>query len=205
VARCARPGSPLTRHPLGGKNNRVSTVAIGILSSAFLLAMPRSAAPPGCYWQEIPEIQVAIAVPEGWRFRELPKKGGILLYEVVPAGTGAPEKPQSRYELRFQRIDRAANAPVRARDHVSNAVAASVQDSPVDEQSIGVMTSYSAVGYLSPDSSGVPQLIVAALAIGNAKTGALYTIRFEIPSSEAEAVLPMGNVLFRTIVVDDEV
>ncbi len=83
-------------------------------------------------------------------------------------------------------------------------MATSVESVPLEEETVGVITLYASVGQMSLDSSGVPQLTVAASALGNSRTGALYTIRFEIPTSEAEAVLPMGNILFRTIRVDDD-
>ena len=205
--------APLTRHPLGGNGRQSPALASGsvvlalvaCLFAAVLGATEEPAPPPGCKWQEIPEIKVSIAVPEGWHFRELPKKGSILVYEVVPAGPNIPAHPHSRYELRFQRLEPAGSAVTRAKEHVQNAVVTAVDATPLEEESIGVVTLFASVGQLSPDASGVPQLIVAVSALGNARTGALYTIRFEIPAGEAEAVLPLGNMLFRAIRVDDDV
>ena len=199
--------SPLTRHTLDGNvrlRRAISAVLLGILFVTGLRASEKGAPPPGCHWQEIPEIKVTLALPDGWVFHALPKTGDVSAYEVVPAGGGVPKESRSRYELKFQRVSRPGIVVTRAKEHVQNAVASAVESTPLEEETIGVMTSFASVGQLSPDSAGVPQLIVAVLALGNSRTGALYMVRFEIPTSEADAVLPQGNMLFRTISVDDE-
>lgn len=174
------------------------------LLSAGLRADERPDPPRGCQWKEIPEIKVHIALPDGWRFRRLPDKDRIMVWEVLPAGKGVPGLTQSRYELRFERLEKPDAAADQAKQFVQNALAAAVDSTPVEEEKIGTVTLLASVGQLMPDATGVPQLIVAASALANSKTGAFYTIRFEIAASEAEAVLPLGNELFRSIRVDDE-
>jgi hypothetical protein len=204
--------SPLTRRPLGGNRRQSLSLASGsvvlalvtCLLASVLGATDEPAPPPGCKWQEIPEIKVSIALPEGWQFRQLSKKGSILVYEVIPAGPNIAAHSKARYELRFQRLAPVSSAVTRAKEQVKNALATAADSTPLEEESIGVVTLFASVGHLSPDASGMPQLIVAVLALGNARTGALYTIRFEIPSVEADAVLPLGNALFRAIRVDDD-
>jgi hypothetical protein len=184
----------------------VAVVAVlALLVTVMASGSERGAPPPGCHWQDIPEIKVALAVPDGWHFRELPKKGEVSVYEVIPAGTGIPDEPRSRFELRFQRIARVNTVVARAKEHVQNALATSVADQTIEEETVGVVTLFAGVGQLSPDDNGVPQLTVAVSSLANAKTGALYTIRFEITASELEAVQPMANKLFRTMRIDDEV
>jgi hypothetical protein len=178
---------------------------LALLVSAMAFATERGAPPAGCHWQDIPEIKAALAVPDGWHFRELAKKGEVSAYEVIPAGAAIPKAPQSRFEMRFQRIARRDTVVARAREYVQNAVATSVADDKVEEETIGVVTMFAGVGQLSPDDNGVPRLTVAVSAMANAKTGALYTTRFEIPASELEAVQPMANMLFRTVIIDDDV
>jgi len=179
--------------------------ALVVLDSGGFALADRGAPPPGCHWLDIPEIKVALAVPDGWHFKELPKKGEVRAYEVVPAGPGIPERAQSRFELRFQRVDRIEAVVARARDFVKNAVATSVADQTIQEDKVGVVSLFAGVGQMSPDDDGVPRLTVAVSALANAKTGALYTIRFEIPGSELAAVQPMANALIRTVIIDDEV
>jgi hypothetical protein len=179
-------------------------VVAASLLPAGLRASGRPDPPAGCQWKEIPEIKVHVALPDGWRFRRLPDKDDIMVWEVLPAGSGIPALTQSRYELRFERLARRDATVARAKQHVENAVAAAVESTPVEQEVIGDVTLFASVGQLMPDAAGVPQLIVAASALANSKTGALYTIRFEIAAGEAPAVLPLGNALFRSIRVDDE-
>ncbi len=203
--------SPLTRHPLGGTRHQrgAAAHAAAIVLTLFLAATPSSAEraspPAGCHWQDIPEIKAALAVPDGWEFRRLPEKGGVSAYEVVPAGPGIPNSPRSRFEMRFQRLARLDAVVARGRDFVQNALATSVVEDKIEEEKIGVVTLFAGVAQLSPDAGGTPQMTVAVSAMANAKTGALYTIRFEIPAAELAAVQPMANSLFRTVVIDDEV
>jgi hypothetical protein len=134
----------------------------------------------------------------------VPESGASSTYEVIPAGPGIPKSPKSRFEMRFQRIARLDTVVARGRDFVQNALAVSAVEDKIEEEKIGAVILFAGVAQLSPDSQGTPEMTVAVSAIANAKTGALYTIRFEIPAAELAAVQPMANSLFRDVIIDDE-
>ena len=48
-------------------------------------------------------------------------------------------------------------------------------------------------------------MTVAVSGTANVRTGTLYTVRFDIPADEVNLIAPLGNSLFRTARLDDEV
>jgi hypothetical protein len=161
-------------------------------------------APEGCHWQDLPEVKMHLAVPNGWLFTRL-KSDGPLIFEVVPAGADWPKPSKSRYRLEIQLRTDKASVVERAREFVERAQAGAVAVEPVAEQTIGVIKAYSSFVRYSPAIQGVPAIATALSATANTRTGTLYTVRFDISSDEQERIAALGNALFRTARLDDEI
>jgi len=192
---------------IGVTGRRVAIVLLLVMipGYTFIRAEDQAAAPSGTHWKAIPEIRAKLALPDGWRFRKVRSTPRVLVYEVVPKGPGIPARSRSRYELRVEKRVPAGIVVFKARNYVEAIRAQAVEADAVEEQTQGVMALFVSVAHLEPDASGAPQLTVAAAAIANSRTGTLYTMRFDIPASEFEAVESLANQLFRHIKVDDEV
>jgi hypothetical protein len=205
-------GSPLNARSLGSPERpRLQwTLAICVLflvASGYGVSTAEDQAPPppGTHWKAIPQIKVNLAVPDGWRFRKLRSTSKMLLFEVVPMGPGIPARSQSRYELKVEKRVPRGIVVSKARNYVEAGRFQAVEAEEIEEQTKGVMTLFASVAHFKPDSSGIPQATAALSAIANSRTGTLYTMRFDIPASELEAVQPLANELFRNIEVDDEI
>ena len=196
------------------RSRRPSLRSGPLLLALLVLALPIQASgapdsdplpPAGTRWKSIPEIKARIALPHGWRFAKARSTPKTLAYEVVPKGLGIPVRSQSKYQLKVEKGVPKAIVVAKARNYIEAIRAQAVESEEVDEQTRGVTTLFSSIAHLNPDGSGVPQLTVALAAIANSRTGTLYTIRFDIPASELEAVETLGNQLFRHITIDDEI
>ena len=206
-------GSPLNAQPLGSQldisvGRRALPLALFflmILGYSFGRADDQAPPPSGTRWKAIPEIKANLALPNGWQFRKLPSTPKILIYEIVPRGPGIPTHSRSKYELKVEKDVPRAIVVFKARNYVEAIRAQAVESEPVEEQTKGVMNLFVSVAHLEPDASGAPQLTVALAAIANSRTGTLYTMRFDIPAAELEAVETLANQLFRHIRVDDEI
>jgi hypothetical protein len=160
--------------------------------------------PPGCHWQDLPEIKVHLAVPDGWLFRQVQSEG-TLIYEVVPAGNDWPTPSKSRYRLEVRLHTERATVVTRARDFVDRARSGATAAQPLAEQTIGVMKAFSTFAEYSPAVQGAPRIATAVSALANTRTGTLYTTRFDIAADEQEKIATLGNSLFQTARVDDEI
>jgi|SRR6185436_20168540 len=160
------------------------------------------AAPPGCHWQDVPAVKMHLSVPDGWQFRDT-SSGSSKSYEVIPAGPGL-ENSKARYLLEVHRKISKTEVVTKAREFVEAVRSAGVDSQPLEQQTNGAMTFFSSYANYIPNSPGAIGLGVVVSSAANSRTGTLYTMRFNIPLSELEAVAPLGNNLFQTIRLDDE-
>ena len=75
----------------------------------------------------------------------------------------------------------------------------------LDEQKIGVMRAFSSFVDNAPAGESGAHVGAALSALANTRTGTLYTTRFEIAADEQAKIAPLGNLLFRTVRIDDEI
>jgi hypothetical protein len=202
-------GAPLNARPLGGplytaRAQRIALVLLLMPACSLGQSKTQTPAPSGTHWKRIPELKAKLALPHGWQFRKVPSESRTLVYEVVPKGPGMPRRSRSKYQLKVEKGVPSAIVLFKARNFIEAIRAQAAESEEVDEQARGVTTLFSSIAHLDPDDSGVPQLTVALAAIANSRTGTLYTIRFDIPATELEAVEPLANQLFRHITIDDE-
>jgi hypothetical protein len=160
-------------------------------------------APEGCHWQSIPELKAHLAVPDGWLFKKV-SSGEVLIYEIRPAGEGF-QGLRALYRLEVRRGTSKSDVVARARDFVESVRAAGAEAQPLEEQNISVLTLYSSFVRFAPTTEGTPPPAAAVSSAGNSRTGTLYTMRFDIPENELEAVAPLANHLFRELRLDDEI
>lgn len=177
-------------------------VAVVITSAAAVRADDKPA-PDGCHWQDLPEIKAHLAVPDGWHFRRVQSENS-LIFEVEPTGHGLPQPSRSRYRLEVRLHTDSRTVVERAREFVENARTGATAAQPLEEQTIGVVTVFSSFFEYDPAVPLAPRRTAAMSAIANSRTGTLYLVRFDIPVDELEAIAPLGNALFRTARIDDE-
>lgn len=159
-------------------------------------------APPGCHWQPIPKVKVYLAVPDGWTFRTI-GEGEDASYEVLPAGPAFKTTPEARFKLSVSR-KKPDEAVALARGFVQSISSGSSESAPIQENTVSVIKTFATVARYAPSIAGVPRQYVAASAAANNSTGALYTIRFDIPESEWQSVWAQGVLVFSGMRLDDE-
>jgi hypothetical protein len=186
------------------KRGNLLAFALLMLLSHAPVSAEASQAPAGCHWQDIQEIKVQLAVPDGWVFRQVPSEQK-LIYEVLPAGPAFAKPPQARYRLEVRRHLEPRDVVAMARSFVETVRTGATAAEPLEQQTKGVMALFASVVEYAPEISGAPRLTVAVSAIANSRTGTLYTARFDIPVDEQSLVAPLGNALFQSVRLDDEV
>ena len=184
---------------------RVFALAVGVVLISLHSLSAERPAPDGCHWQEISEVKLTIAVPDGWKFRKLPGAKDLLVFEVTPAGPHAPQDSRSRYELRIRRRTPIVTVVQAGKDFVEGFLKNAVEATPLEEQLQGVVSMFAGVAHLGPTLFGVAQRTVAACSLANSRTGTLYTVQIEIPAAELDSIMPLANAIFRVISVDDEI
>jgi hypothetical protein len=177
-------------------------LAIACLGGAMVAKAEEPPAPPGCHWQPIPKVKVYLPVPDGWTFRTI-GEGEDASYEVLPAGPAFRATPEARFKLSVSR-KKPEEVVALARGFVQSISSGSSESEPIQENTVSVVRSFATIAHYAPDIAGVPRQYVAAAASANNSTGALYTIRFDIPESEWESVWVQGVWLFSAMRLDDE-
>ena len=184
---------------------RYAYLALGcVLIAGLGLAAEDNPPPEGCHWQPIPELKAHLAVPDDWLFEEIDVEGA-LVYEVRPGGPVFESPSQSIFRLTVQKGLEPERVAEMARDFVESARDAGMPNEAMEEQTLGVMEVFVSVVLLASSETGVHETTVAVSALANTRTGTLYTTRLDIPVAELQDVAPLGNKLFRTIRVDDEI
>lgn len=92
----------------------------------------------------------------------------------------------------------------RAQGFVHAVVARASEPPPVQENSVSTVSTFATVALYAPALAGAQRFYVAASAAANTATGTLYTIRFDIPEAEWQAVWEKGEFLFASMRLDDE-
>lgn len=179
-----------------------AVVVLFAVGSILDTARAEDPAPDGCHWQPIPELKAHLAVPDGWLFEKV-STGDILVYQVKPAGQGY-EGLRSVYRLEVRLNTNKADVVERAREFVESLRTGAIEAQPLEEQEVGVLKLYSSFSHHAPRTEGSTAMSVAASSVANTRTGTLYLVRFDIPSNEVEVVAPLGNHLFRSGRLDDE-
>ena len=176
---------------------------VGALAIAQGASAASKPAPNGCHWQAIPELKAHLAVPDGWRFEQV-KSEEALIYEVRPTGKGF-EESKAVFHLEVRLRTAPDDAVARARAFVESARATAIDAPPLEEQQVSTLTFFSCFVRYPALGEGLPTLTAAVSSAANARTGTIYTTRFDIPEDEIERVAPLGNALFREWRLDDEV
>jgi len=147
-------------------------------------------------------VKVYLAVPDGWVYRST-GEGDETTYEVTPAGPEFKKAPEARFRLTVKKI-KPEDVISRARGFVHAVVTRASEPPPIQENTVSVVRTFATVAHYAPALSGAQRLYVAASASANTSTGTLYTIRFDIPEAEWQAVWERGEFLFAGMRLDDE-
>jgi hypothetical protein len=91
-----------------------------------------------------------------------------------------------------------------ARTAVDSVASSGSEPASTQEHAVSVLKTFAAIAHKSADSAGGPGAYVAAAATANSVTGALYSIRFDIPEAEWQSVWERGAFLFAGVRLDDE-
>jgi hypothetical protein len=188
---------------------KMSAIFLGLFLAASVHAMELPQPPPDLFWKEVPEINAAFLVPNGWHFKlldqwyfKLRNEGNKLAFFITQEDIDKEGQFYTGLTINVFRGGKPASTVVEYAKSYINQVAA---DNHADEtwtQQFGSLQGFGC-RFKATNLTGSP--IVRTLMAANPKTGTRYIFIFEAPDANWTDAWAKGEKIMNSLIIDENI
>jgi hypothetical protein len=172
-----------------------------LLAAPFLQAAPATNLPDppvGFAWQEIPELKAALLRPNGWFFKREETKG-TLAYFITKESIDNGGEFQTGLTVNAFRHKK-DNAVESAKNFIDQ-----IATKKHGEKWAKEAGPFKEFGCLTRDTDATGTTVTQTLMVANPKTNTLYLLIFESPAPTWDSAWKLGQTIFDSLALDDEI
>lgn len=186
------------------KNMKRLIYFLVLVFTACCAATELPVAPGGFKWQEASGLKVALLRPIGWFYKE-DQSGTTTALFITKESIQKKEKFETGLTLNCVR-DIPAKAGMAPSAYAIAFAQQAATTHKLDEQTDFDQGPFKAVRFRYVDApKGMTSVTICHLLIANDRTGTLFLVIFEAPTKNWESEWKIGEVIFKKMLLDDEI